>query len=150
MEDATGTDGFGEILAWNIIPVSLGNLIGGAAFAFAQWFIYGEHSVVAPVKVGQSQQLKLLEHLKPQGGSRMRRAARHTKELRIELHPSDIADSANPHRATGRGLLPIERRTVATVQEQFQSGDTSASESDHSPMPSPMASPVLHTRQTTG
>jgi len=35
---------FGDFLAWNLIPVTLGNVLGGAAFAWGQWMIYGEYA----------------------------------------------------------------------------------------------------------
>lgn len=149
MEGATGSSGFGEILAWNIIPATVGNFLGGSLFIFCQWLIYGERRTAGLVKVSAEQQRNLFRGVQPPKGARraMRKAAT-SPQFKIELHPSDIADSANPHRATNRGLMPIERRAIATATQHYgvseaENSQSYSSASDHSPMPSPMASPRL-------
>ena len=41
-----GLDGkhFGDVLAWNIIPVTLGIILGGLLFAMGQFAVYGDYA----------------------------------------------------------------------------------------------------------
>lgn len=43
MEGMNG-ETFGDVLAWNLIPVTLGNILGGLLFAMGQWTIYGGYA----------------------------------------------------------------------------------------------------------
>jgi len=44
MEGAGGGLHLGDVLAWNIIPATLGNFLGGLLFAMGQFAAYGDYA----------------------------------------------------------------------------------------------------------